>query len=201
MMDGEDFVDYYELLQISQNAEFETIQRVFRMLAARYHPDNAASGDLAKFLLLNEAFKVLSDSDSRRAYDMRYNASAAEPIPVFEMREFAVGIDGEVNRRMGILCLLYKARRTNIDDPGLSVLEFETLMSMPREHLMFTLSYLREKHLIRPDEKSDFIITAEGMDFVEEHLPRHSALQRLLKAAETGTSRNRVPDDGIRNPE
>ncbi len=35
----EDFIDYYELLQISPNAEPQTIQRVYRMLAARYHPD------------------------------------------------------------------------------------------------------------------------------------------------------------------
>jgi len=34
------FVDYYELMQISQNAELPTIQRVYRMQAARYHPDN-----------------------------------------------------------------------------------------------------------------------------------------------------------------
>ena len=30
--------DYYELLQISQNAEPETIHRVYRLLAQRYHP-------------------------------------------------------------------------------------------------------------------------------------------------------------------
>ena len=34
-----EFIDYYELLQISSNAEPETIQRVYHMLAARYHPD------------------------------------------------------------------------------------------------------------------------------------------------------------------
>ena len=46
------FVDYYELMQISSNAEPETIHRVFHMLAARYHPDNPQSGDTEKFLLL-----------------------------------------------------------------------------------------------------------------------------------------------------
>ena len=39
------FVDYYEVLQISQNAELETIKRVFKMLAVRLHPDNPATGD------------------------------------------------------------------------------------------------------------------------------------------------------------
>ena len=35
-----DAVDYYEVLQVSQNAEPETIHRVYRIMAARFHPDN-----------------------------------------------------------------------------------------------------------------------------------------------------------------
>jgi curved DNA-binding protein CbpA len=35
------FVDYYDLLQISPKAELETIRRVYKMLVARLHPDNA----------------------------------------------------------------------------------------------------------------------------------------------------------------
>ncbi|MGR9037200.1 MAG: DnaJ domain-containing protein, partial [Gammaproteobacteria bacterium] len=34
------FVDYYEVLEISPNANSETIDRIFRYLAQRYHPDN-----------------------------------------------------------------------------------------------------------------------------------------------------------------
>ena len=34
------FEDYYEMLQISPNADSETIHRVYRILAQRYHPDN-----------------------------------------------------------------------------------------------------------------------------------------------------------------
>ena len=53
------FVDYYEMLRVSPGAELESIQRVHRALAARYHPDNLETGDLERFLLVNEAFKVL----------------------------------------------------------------------------------------------------------------------------------------------
>jgi curved DNA-binding protein CbpA len=35
-------VDYYEFLQISPNADADTIHRVYRFLAARLHPDNPA---------------------------------------------------------------------------------------------------------------------------------------------------------------
>ena len=49
--------DYYEFLQISKNAEPDTIHRVYRFLAARFHPDNPESGDEEKFFL--EKFRTL----------------------------------------------------------------------------------------------------------------------------------------------
>src|SRR5690349_16403535 len=45
-------IDYYEFLQISSKAEMATIQRIYRFLAGRYHPDNPETGDPEKFLLL-----------------------------------------------------------------------------------------------------------------------------------------------------
>jgi len=101
------FVDFYELLQISPNAEPETIQRVYRMLAARYHPDNPHTGDTEMFVRLNEAYDILSEPRLRAAYDAEFQGRRSEPIGVFNHKEFALGIDGEDNRRMGILCLLY----------------------------------------------------------------------------------------------
>ena len=48
-------VNYYDLLQINPRAEIETIDRVYRMLAARYHPDNQQTGDAERFRVLTEA--------------------------------------------------------------------------------------------------------------------------------------------------
>jgi hypothetical protein len=112
------------------------------------------------------------------------------------MKEFTVGIDGESNRRMGILCLLYNRRRSNPDDAGLSILEFESMMSMPREHLMFTMWYLKERDCVRQDEKSDYVITGAGVDYVESHLPSHQILYKLLKAAELGSTRAKKTAEG-----
>src|SRR6476620_4423595 len=97
----------------------------------------------------NQAYDTLSDARSRAAYDADYQGRRSEPIGVFSNKEFALGIDGEENRRMGILCLLYARRRTNPESAGLSILELERMMWMPREHLMFSLWYLREKDLAR----------------------------------------------------
>ncbi len=185
-----EFVDYYELLQISPNAEPETIQRVYKMLAQRYHPDNPATGEMRRFLLLNQAFEELSDPRRRAAYNAIYETRRSQPIELFETKEFAVGFDGEANRRMGILCLLYTRRRSNPDDPGISLLEFESIMSFPREHLLFTMWYLKEHGYLTLDEASDYVITGAGVDYVEEHLPSNKMVYRLLKAAESGAARS-----------
>ena len=190
------FIDYYELLQVSPNAELETLQRVYKMLATRYHPDNQETGDLDKFLTLNKAYETLSNPELKAEYDSHYERRNTEPIELFELKEFAVGVDGEANRRMGILCLLYNRRRSNPEDPGLSLLEFESMMSIPREHLMFTMWYLRERDCVRQDENSDLVITGTGVDYVETHLPSNKLLYKLLKSAESGAARSASRDSG-----
>jgi curved DNA-binding protein CbpA len=181
-MTDSEFIDYYELLQISPNAEPETIQRVYRMLAARSHPDNPETGDEEFFRLLTTAFNTLSNPESRAAYDMSLRSRHEQPLDIFSLKDFTLGIEGEANRRMGILCLLYNKRRRNPESPGYSILEFETVMSFPREHLMFTVWYLKEKGLVGQDEGSNFLITAEGVDYVETHLPDNRILYRLLSS-------------------
>jgi len=146
-----------------------------------------------KFLLLNDAFQTLTNPQARREYDQLHQLRNQDPIELFELKEFTLGIEGETNRRMGILCLLYNRRRSVPDDPGFSILEFESLMSFPREHLMFTLWYLKEQNYLRQDEQSDYVITSSGVDYVETNLPSNTLLYRLLKSAETGSSRQSAP--------
>src|ERR1051325_459977 len=113
------FVDFYEVLQISPNAELTTIQRVYRMLASRYHPDNPATGDTDRFVLLQQAYEVLSDAEQRSTYNEEYKLQRVQPLPVFARKEFIVGIEAEGNRRLGILCLLYNRRRDDTNHPSM----------------------------------------------------------------------------------
>ena len=186
---GRKFIDYYELMQISPKAQPETIQRVYRTLAGRCHPDNPQTGDLDRFLRLKEAFEVLDHPERRAAYDEEYGVQQSLPVEIFNMRDFATGIDGEANRRMGLLCLLYHRRRVNPDEPGLSLLQLEKMMVSAREHLLFTVWYLKDKGYVRQTEDSGFAITSAGVDHVENGLPRNRLLYRLLKAAEDGSVR------------
>jgi curved DNA-binding protein CbpA len=55
VMEASMFTDCYEILEISRNANSETIERIFRYLALRYHPDNQDTGDLIRFGEIVEA--------------------------------------------------------------------------------------------------------------------------------------------------
>lgn len=187
------FVDHYELMQISPNAEPETITRVYRILAGRCHPDNPKTGDMERFLRLGEAYRVLGNPELRGVYDAEYSLRKMQPLEVFDLQDFATGIDGEANRRMGVLCLLYHSRRINQDDPGLSLLALEKKMTSAREHLVFTIWYLKDKGLLRQTEDSSYTITSAGVDYVEEGLPKNRLLYRLLKEAEEGSVRFAPP--------
>jgi hypothetical protein len=176
-----DAVDYYEVLQVSRNAELETIHRVYRIMAARFHPDNPETGDTERFLLLNDAYESLSDPGKRLAYDASRQGHDNEPMQVFELKEFVDGIEGENNRRLGILCLLYNAHRRDMDHPGLSLLDMERLMWFPREYLAFAVWYLRDKGHVVMGDNSDYVLTSSGVDFVEKNSQKHAVFHKLLK--------------------
>ncbi len=172
--------NYYDFLQISPTAQTGTIQRVFRYLAGRYHPDNPNTGDPERFLLLNRAYKVLSDPQRRAAYDAELNRTRNHLSPALAEIDFLDGVEGELNRRLAILALLYRKCRGNISDPRISLLELEAQMGFPREYLDFTTWYLRSKKYIAREDNSDFSLTVSGVDFVEENYEKLPLLRKLL---------------------
>ena len=62
--------DYYDILQVSRNAEQEVIEAAYRRLARKYHPDVHSGPDAAlRMRELNEAYEVLGDPGKRAEYD------------------------------------------------------------------------------------------------------------------------------------
>jgi curved DNA-binding protein CbpA len=176
-------VDYYEVLQVNTNAEQETIDRVYRMLAQRYHPDNQQSGDEDRFRTLLEAYTVLKDPEQRARYDVlhqqrrkdrwRLVASGAQSENDFEMEQVV---------RLTVLEALYTKRRIQPENPGIYLREFEQLTGVPREHLEFTHWFLQQKKLVASDDHSRLLLTVEGAEYLEQSY-RSNLQQKRLKAA------------------
>ncbi|MFF3505624.1 DnaJ C-terminal domain-containing protein [Streptomyces sp. NPDC003247] len=62
--------DFYEVLGVPRDADKDEIQRAYRKLARRYHPDvNKDPAAEERFKEINEAFSVLSEPDQRARYD------------------------------------------------------------------------------------------------------------------------------------
>ncbi len=67
-----DLPDYYAVLRVQPDAEPEQIHTAYRRLARQYHPDANTSPDAqAKFISICQAYKILSDTQQRRSYDLR----------------------------------------------------------------------------------------------------------------------------------
>lgn len=188
--------DYYELLQISPHAGTETVHRVYRFLAARYHPDNPEHGNAQMFHQLKAAYEVLSNPERRAEYDVARNKEVANQPPLSASINFMDGLDGELNRRLALLALLYARRRNNPRRPEVSLVEVEKRMGFPRDYLDFTTWYLARKGYLTRSDNSDFTLTVDGVDFVEAQRTKVPVLNKLLTAGQAletdGSVRRRV---------
>jgi curved DNA-binding protein CbpA len=180
MLEAIKTIDYYEFLQISPHADSETIHRVYRYLAARFHPDNSESGDPEKFFLLKSAYDVLADPERRSEYDRDYERETPVQNPLSESVDFMDQVQGELNRRLAVLAVLYYRRRSNPFDPRVTLAEIEKRMGFPRDYLDFTTWYLSKKGYISKADNSDFSLTAEGVDFIETQRVNIPVLNKLL---------------------
>jgi curved DNA-binding protein len=159
------FRDYYEALQLSPNADSDTIDRVFRILAKRYHPDNQETGNSEKFAEITDAHRFLSDKEKRAAYDVRYEQNRAEMVQILD----GAGADSfDDDRRIfdAILSLLYLSRRRDVDNGGLGIYHLEKVLGCPARHLEFHVWYLKQKGRIESTDSGLLAISAAGIDHV-----------------------------------
>jgi len=183
-------IDYYEFLQISPHADADTIHRVYRYLAARLHPDNPESGDPDAFCVLKDAYDVLSNPARRAEYNAaRIRQSAQSQVtPLSATVDFMDSVEGEMNRRLAVLVVLYFRRRENPRVPEVSLAEIERRMGFPRDYLDFTTWYLVKKGFVTRADNSDFTLTAEGVDYVETQRTNYPVLNKLLTSGRTPTA-------------
>jgi len=193
-VNGEAFVDYYELLQVSANADEDTIHRVFRHLAKKYHPDVPGQGDAKRFNELVEAHRLLTNPETRAAYDARYQQFWNRTWKVASEASDGQLFDDDASLRERLLSLFYTQRRRNMRQAGLGEMQLARIVGSPPEHLEFHIWYLREKGWIQRLETGLLAVTAQGVDQVERH--RESDDTRLIEMQITDGNGDGEPADG-----
>jgi curved DNA-binding protein CbpA len=174
--------DLYELLQISTNADPETIHRVYRIQAQRFHPDNQETGDARMFRAIADAYAVLSDPEKRAQYDVYHHRQRQDRWKLVEAGpQTATDIHLEQMTRLTVLEVLCTQRRVEPNAPGVFDRDMEELIGRPREHLEFTFWYLIAKGLITRGEQSRLIITAQGVDYLEQNYSTTLERKRLTE--------------------
>jgi hypothetical protein len=99
--------DCYEVMQLSPNADAETISRVYRLLAFRYHPDNAETGNSEMFIRLSEAHRILSDPEKRATYDAAPRGGKPRGVKNFGGASTSAGGDREKRRNIDVVTAAY----------------------------------------------------------------------------------------------
>ena len=158
------FVDHYEVLQLSPRATADMVERVYRMLAKRFHPDNLETGDSEKFAKVHEAYQTLSDAERRAAYDVAYENVQAVQWKVFDQ---TAANDGRAEDRQiihAIMSLLYVERRRDPIKGGLGPIVLERMLGVPQEHLQFPLWYIKQHGWIEVLDSGQIAITIAGID-------------------------------------
>jgi curved DNA-binding protein CbpA len=166
------FEDHYETLQISHNADADTIHRIYRILAQRFHPDNQETGSVDIFRTLTEAYQVLADPEKRAAYDVHHREARCLTWKIFDQSTSAVGVEAERRKRDGVLSLLYRKRVAQPDQPTVTLKEFEEMLGVPKEHLEFTLWFLKENQQVQRSDNARYTITLKGVEAAEAILER-----------------------------
>ncbi len=73
--------DYYRILEIHPEASPEVLNKAYRTLVHKYHPDRYHSSDKTamnrRLQEINEAYETLSSQSARRDYDARYREAMA----------------------------------------------------------------------------------------------------------------------------
>jgi DnaJ domain len=182
------FIDYYELLQLSANADTETIERIFRHLAKKFHPDNPQFADNDRFYQIVEAHRILADPEARARYDVRYQDYWNRKWKLASEASDGSAFGDDQVIREHLLSLLYVQRRRNMSSPGLGDHEIQRLLRIPLELVDFHMWYLKAKGWVERLESGQQAISALGVDQVEQTRLRLRP-DRLLEEHSVATNR------------
>jgi len=194
------FVDHYEILQLSQGADNEALERIFRLLAKRYHPDNPESGNEERFRDVHEAYEILTDPARRAAYDVQYDKHKGQQWQVFDQSAAPGGQAEDQRIFSGILSLLYAARRRDPEFGGVGPVDLEKKLGVPREHLEFPFWYLKKRGWAEILQSGQLAITIDGVDEIVSREMAAPLNRMLTEASEVEEKADPSADSGEEHP-
>jgi len=89
--------NFYEILEVPNNASQEEIKKAYKRLAIKYHPDKNQGNKEAeeKFKNINKAYEVLSDPEKRKRYD-QYGEEGLQESSHFNPQDIFESIFGNM---------------------------------------------------------------------------------------------------------
>jgi curved DNA-binding protein CbpA len=155
--------DFYEILEVSPTASQDTIERMYRYLVQRYHPDRD-TGDPERFDQVVQAHRTLKDPKSRAAYDTCHKTNLDYQWSLVQEAGDSDNFETDSIIQERLLSVLYTKRKREPSEPGLGSAQLARLIGCPLEMIEFHLWYLRDKGWIMRMETGSMAITADGVD-------------------------------------
>ncbi len=194
-MPTEAFIDYYELLEINPSANVELIETAVRAQLRRYSPQNAKTGDQAKFELVKKAYLALSNAKSRSSYDAGYKRQSGSAPKSIQRTISTEALEDQARKRVSVLTVMYERMLKKPQDGSLTAIEISTGTGYDVVYLDFALWFLREKGYIARTDVGDLRITAEGVEWLEvTYGVNLAAAVQPIKGRVNGVARPDSPD-------
>jgi curved DNA-binding protein CbpA len=186
------FQDHYAVLDVDPKVDSDEIQAAYAKLAQRYQP-KSPTADAEKFEAVNLAYEVLSDAELRSGFDKIKGVGQDQSVPKFTGLDFFDALGREALLRVALLCVLYDRRKIKPLAPSISVRHLETILESSSDEMTSVLWYLKQRNLLRSDDKSSLHITVDGMDFVESKKPTADEVMRFIKPDAIAASKAPTP--------
>jgi len=187
------FQDHYYVLGIDPRSDSETLQSAYAELARKYHPNNPDTGDQEAFDAVNAAYEVLSDPAQRLAFDNLKGVGEDAACPQFSGTEFFESLGSDAGLRMALLCILYERRKKKPLKPGLPMRYVEAMLNAGLDELFFVLWYAKQRGWVSSDDKSNLLITVQGMDYLDCNRPSAGQVLPYIKPASIANPEQEAP--------
>jgi curved DNA-binding protein len=184
MQTPDEFIDYYEILQVSPTCDATALEAAYRHYAKMYHPDHIETADVTKFNDVISAYRMLREPQQRAKYDaihLVHKPRRQRPANArdFQIDEKTALNDAEIHER--ILLSLYKKRRDNASEAGMGSFALQEMLGCSDSQFDFHIWYLKAKGFVDVTEQGTFAVTIQGIDHVIS-TSRKSAAEKLLIA-------------------